>query len=152
MRDSIVLGAVAGTIGLVVMLAINLILFITEIAGLSILHQAARGVLPPGSPLGTAPALGLGLLVTLLLAIILGVLAVYIVSATGRDYAWFKGLVYGAAIWVLVYGLLGPLFIPVQVLRPDLPTSVSVLLGHLAYGLVAFLVAAQYRTASRERV
>lgn len=152
MRDTVVLGAIAGGIGYVVMLAINLVLFVTGVAGLSILHQAARGVLPPGSPLGTAPALGLGLLVTLLLAVLLGVLAVYIVSVTGRDYAWFKGLVYGAAIWVLLYGLLGPLFIPVQVLRPDLPTSLSVLVGHLAYGLVTFLVAAQYRTVTREPV
>lgn len=152
MRDTIVLGAVAGTIGAVVMLAVNLILFVGGVAAFSQLHQAARAVLPPGSPLGTTPALALGLVVTLMLAIILGLFAVYIVNKTGRDYAWFKGLLYGIAVWVVVYGLLGPLFVPVQILRPDLLTSVSFLASHLAYGLVTFLVAAQYRPLPRELV
>jgi|Deesub1362A_J573_1020465.scaffolds.fasta_scaffold00029_152 hypothetical protein len=150
MRDTVVVGAVAGFIGGVVMLAINLILFVGGVIALSQLHQGARAVLPPGAALGTAPALALGLVVTLLLAIILGVVGVYLLRATGRDYAWFKGLLFGGAVWVLVYGLLGPLLIPMPILRPDLLTSASFLVSHLAYGLVTFLVAAQYRPVTRE--
>lgn len=150
MRDSVLIGAVSGLIGGVVMLALNLILFVTGITAVSQLHQGARAVLPPGVALESAPALALGAVETFLIAAILGVAAVYFLRATGRDYAWLKGLLYGAAAWFLLYGLLGPLVIPMPVLRPDLATSVSLLAGHLLYGLVTFLVAAQYRTEARE--
>lgn len=152
MRDTVVIGTVSGLIGGAVMLAINLMLFMTGSAALTQLHQGARAVLPPGSPLGTAPALALGAVVTLMLAVLLGILAVYILQATGRDYTWLKGLLYGLTVWVAGYGLLAPLFVPMQIMRPDLLTSVSSLASHLAYGLVTFLVAAQYRPVTRERL
>jgi len=152
MRDTVVIGTVAGLIGGAVMVAVNLTLFVAGVIPLSQLHQGARAVLPPEAALDSAPALAMGAVVTLMVAVLLGVLAVYILQATGRDHAWFKGLLYGLTVWVVGYGTLAPLAVPVPILRPDLSTSAASLLGHLLYGLTVFLVAAQHRPETRERL
>ncbi|MEW6173449.1 MAG: hypothetical protein AB1510_10350 [Bacillota bacterium] len=145
MQDTVYSGTIAGTIGGLVKLAINLVLYVLGVAKTTSLHMAAAALLPRGVALNLPSSLMVGLAVDWLVAVALGIIGVYIVRLTGRDFLWLKGVVYGGLIWVVGCGYLATAVVPAWLLRPDPATSVSVLAAHLAYGLTALFVAGRYK-------
>lgn len=143
-QDTVASGTVAGTLGGLVKLAINLVLYVIGVAKTTTLHASAAALLPPGAPLGLPSSLMVGLVVDWLIGVGLGILGAYILRLTGRDFLWLKGIVYGGLIWVLGYGFLATLVVPKWLIRPDLATSASMLAAHLAYGLTTLFVAGRY--------
>jgi len=143
--DTVYAGTIAGTIGGLVKLALNLVLYVLGAAKTTSLHFAAAALLPKGTALNKPSSLMVGLAVDWLVAVALGISVVYIVRLTGRDFLWLKGVIYGGLIWVVGYGYLAALVVPAWLLRPDPATSVSVLAAHLAYGLTALFVAGRYK-------
>lgn len=136
-------GTFAGILGDLVKLAVNLVLYIIGVAGTTSLHIAAAALLPARVAQGP-PFLMLGLVVEMLVAAGLGILGAYLVRATGRDFLWLKGIVYGGIIWVIGYGLLAPLLAPRWLVLPNLATSMAMLAAHLAYGLTTLFIVGRY--------
>lgn len=79
------------------------------------------------------------------LSTIIAVIAFYCLQKIGTDYLLFKGFVFGLAVYFLVYGWLAKTVIPVEVLQPDLATSVVYLLGNLIYGITMTICLAKFR-------
>lgn len=69
MQDTVYAGTIAGTLGGLVMLAVNLVLYVLGIAKTTILHAAAAIILPGNIALITPPVLLLGLVTHWLLAV-----------------------------------------------------------------------------------
>jgi len=66
-------------------------------------------------------------------AALLGVLYVNIFRLTGKDWATTKGLVFGAATWIIVYGIAGTLLRLPQ--SAGIAASFVLIGGHLVFGL-----------------
>jgi len=145
MQNTVYTGVIAGTLGGAAKLAVNLLFYLAGIAKITTVHSAAAALLPKGTALGTPPSLATGLAVEWLVAVLLGIIAVYLLRLTGRDLLWLKGIVYGGLTWVFGYGYLATLLVPEPLLRPDLATSAAMLAAHLAFGLTALFVAGRYQ-------
>ncbi|MEW6573406.1 MAG: hypothetical protein AB1374_07220 [Bacillota bacterium] len=92
MQDTVYAGTVAGTLGGVVILAVNLVLYVLGIVKTTILHAAAAIILPGNIALITPPVLLLGLVTHWLLAVFFGVLGVF----SGLYYSRFRTRLYVA--------------------------------------------------------
>lgn len=146
MQDTVYAGAVAGTLGGLAKLAVNLILYLLGAAKTTTLHMAAAALLPKGTALNIPSSLTVGLAVDWLVAVLLGIIGVCVIRVTGRDFLWLKGAVYGGLIWVIGCGYLAVPVVPPWLLRPDLATSVSMLVTHLAFGLIVLFVAGRCKS------
>ena len=72
----------------------------------------------------------------LIISAVLGVILVYLFSALGKEYAWLKGMMFGALVWIFDYGFVGPL--SGFILPGMLPRDYFIVLGyHLLFGLIA---------------
>ncbi len=72
-----------------------------------------------------------------LMAATLGILTVYLILWTGKEYWWLKSiLVSNAAMFLLVYGLFYTLAYP-KIVPWDLNTNWSIFIGNLIFGLTA---------------
>lgn len=77
------------------------------------------------------------------LAVLLGVMLVYVMRIMGKDYAIIKGIMFGAASYVLIYGIAMTLnFTRVSLLTP-LPNFV-LLFPHVIFGGIAGWVIKRY--------
>ena len=104
-NDRIVLGIVSGLTGnmakMVVMTFAKNINW-SEITG----REKAAGMLIPVHQAYSSKGKIVGHVADNVVAMILGVCTVYMLSITGRDKAWLKGLASGEAMWVGIYGVL----------------------------------------------
>jgi hypothetical protein len=144
MQDMVCAGTIAGTLGALVKLAVNLLLCVASIAKTTTLHLSAA-LLPKGVALNTAGSLTTGVAVCWLVSALLGTIGVYILRLTGRRFLWLKGILYGGLIWVVGYSYLATLVVPERLLRPNPATSVAMLAAHLAFGLTALFVAGSHK-------
>ncbi|MEW6770313.1 MAG: hypothetical protein AB1330_02865 [Bacillota bacterium] len=146
MRDTVYSGTIAGTLGAPVKLAVNLLFYVASVAKTTTLHLSAAALLPKGVALNTpAASLTIGVAVCWLVSALSGIIGVYILRLTGRDFLWLKGIIYGGLIWVVGYGYLATLVVPERLLRPDLATSVAMLTAHLAFGLTVLFAAGSHK-------
>ncbi|PKM47832.1 MAG: hypothetical protein CVV03_01235 [Firmicutes bacterium HGW-Firmicutes-8] len=68
------------------------------------------------------------------IASLLGILYVNIFRLTGRDWATTKGLIFGAATWIIIFGIMGKLLnLPEQ---GDITVAFILIIGHLIFGVV----------------
>lgn len=68
-------------------------------------------------------------------AILLGILTVYYIRATGTDYWWLKGLIISNAImYTVIYGFLFSLG-GAKIVPLNIPTNFTVLIGNVIFGL-----------------
>lgn len=68
-------------------------------------------------------------------AILLGILTVYYIRATGTDYWWLKGLIISNVImYTVVYGFLFTLG-GAKIIPFNIPTNFTVLIGNVIFGL-----------------
>jgi len=70
-------------------------------------------------------------------AALLGIIFINIFRITGRDWAFTKGIIFGAATWVLLHGITANLLdLPQQT---GIPLAFALLGGHLVFGIITSL-------------
>ncbi len=139
-RDSIALGTVAGLLGNIPPLIFNLLsiqlgfskTYFFQISGGIYLFR--RFTMEPGGIL-------LGSLVWLFTGAFLGIVIVYLLRLTGRDYWWLKGIIISNFLmFVVMYGVIYSLG-GSRVVPWDIPTNLSVLAENILFGITtAYLV------------
>ncbi|MFZ5641277.1 MAG: hypothetical protein ACOY4Q_11410 [Bacillota bacterium] len=139
-RDSIALGAVTGVAATVPQLIVNYISFQLGFAKYYA-FQLSGGIYLLKNLTDNLWGLILGGIVWEFTAAFLGIVTVYLLRWTGRDYWWLKGvLVSNAIMFIIIYGfvfgLVGPKVVP-----RDIETNFSVLLENLIFGVTtAYLI------------
>jgi len=141
MRDTAVKGLIAGIAGGLFFQVFVWIFYLMGIAASTPFRLGAYILIRPGLDIGSLPAQGLGAVQHFALSALLGVITVYILRLMGPDFSGVKGLVFGGLIYFLVYGVLAKAVIPVQILQPNLATSIVYLFGNLFFGLTTTSVA-----------
>lgn len=137
-RDKIALGTFAGFIGSIPGLLVN---FLSYQLGHSNYYsfQLAGGVYLLKNLTGSLSGIILGGIAWESMAGFLGILLVYLIHFTGRDYWWLKGIVISNGIfYILIYGFffsLGGGPVGPKVVPWDIKTNYTVLLENLIFGL-----------------
>lgn len=122
-------GGIAGGIALILALQIAS-LFIKEPYP-KLLH-VAHMFIPPGQD-HTFGGQVIAYIAHFTISSLLGILFANIFRLTGRDWATTKGIIFGAAAWVIIYGITGNLLnLP---LRTSIVASFVIIAGHLIFGL-----------------
>lgn len=143
MRDSGVIGLISGIAGGIIFQLFIWIFYLFGFAGVTP-SQIGTYLFAHTTQITTLSAQIIGMTAHLTNSALLGVIAVYILRLMGTDYLWVKGVAYGSAIHLLVYGAILKIFIPVKVLQPNLTTSLVFLISHILFGIVTAAVAGHY--------
>lgn len=143
--DTAVVGVLAGVLGGTTHQLFMWVFYLMKIAKITPFQLGAYVAIKPGLDITSIPAQLLGMLQHYALSTIIAVIAFYCLQKIGTDYLLFKGFVFGLAVYFLVYGWLAKTVIPVEVLQPDLATSVVYLLGNLIYGITMTICLAKFR-------
>jgi len=133
-KDRITLGIISGIIGNI---AKNLTFKGLSKTGLrdDDIHAKAAGIFMSRRKAKTEAGKGIGILTDFCIACKLGILLVYLLSATGKDHPYLKGASLGQSAWVMMYGVLSSLGGSRS--HPVSPrTSFSNFLAHTVYGVV----------------
>lgn len=136
MKDKIdrsIIGALGGLVG-----GLAFILFL-QLAGIyvkdsypKVIHVAHLFV-PAGTD-HTFPGKIIAHIAHFTVASLLGILYVNIFRLTGRDWVTTKGIIFGAATWVVLYGFMGRLLnLPLQ---SGAASAFVILTTHLLFGVV----------------
>lgn len=132
-KDRITLGIISGIIGNI---AKNLASMGLSKVGLrdDNIHTKAAGIFMSRREAKTKAGKGLGILTDFCIACKLGIILVYLLSATGKDHPYLKGASLGQSAWVIMYGVLSSLGGSKS--HPVSPrTSFSNYLAHTVYGV-----------------
>lgn len=134
MKDKIMFGAIVGLLADGVKLIVNYIGFLLKFSDVVFWQITATRFLAKNelfSPL----AYVIGGLADLTMAALLGIVFIYILTYTGRDYDYFKGVGFGLAVWVVLFGtVLGH---SVQSKLSVDPSGIVVTaIAHLVFGLM----------------
>lgn len=143
MKDKVVTGTVTGLLADSIKLSFNYVAFRLHFATVTFWQIAASRFLGKDS-LYKPIAYLIGAVTDLTVTSIVGVLFIYFLHYTGRDYIWLKGIGFGLTIWVL---LLGTLLTQSQVKLNLTPFDIVVtFIAHLIYGLsLAFIAKKLYK-------
>lgn len=135
-KDKIALGTLVGTTATIPQLIINFFMVQLHFSNFYD-FQISGGIYLYKNLTYTFWGIVFGGLVWEFMAAGLGILVVYFVFITGKDYWWLKGLVISNAVmFIFVYGLFYTLAAP-RIVPWDLGTNWSVFLENLIFGLTA---------------
>lgn len=143
-KDTFVIGVIAGIVGGTVYQGFVWVFYLIGIAKITPYHLGAYILIKPGSDITSISSQLLGMVQHYALSVLFAVIALYLLRIMGTDYAWLKGLFWGAIIYFLVYGLLAKAVIPVGILQPDLVTSTIFMFGNVIFGVVTVLTLVKY--------
>jgi hypothetical protein len=132
-QDTLIYGAMAGIAGTIAKEAID---FLSVVLGWSkylYWHIAASIFILP-EEVTQAGGLILGALGDLVAGSLFGIVLLYILKYTGKDYLYFKGLGFGWLIWLGFFGLVVNIHI-IRITPTDIGTSLSAFLEHSVFGL-----------------
>jgi len=135
-EDTVALGSVAAFAAATAQMVMDLISHYFIFQGKYMGYQISAGVyLHPqltNDPLGVA----LGVIVWFFQAAMLGIILVYVLKITGRDFWWLKGLIVSNGImFVWIYGFL--LTLGARRIVPfDMRTNWTVLTSNIVFGLL----------------
>ncbi|MBS3901041.1 MAG: hypothetical protein KGZ54_03345 [Dethiobacter sp.] len=138
-RDRFILGIACGLAGNVIKM--SLMSFAkkknwAEITG----QEKSAGMLLPAHQAYSSSGKIVGIVADNVVATILGVGTVYMLAFTGKDKALIKGLAFGEATWVSLYGVLSTM--GATLVGPLSPKTVlSEMVGHAVFGAAAALTA-----------
>jgi hypothetical protein len=138
MKDKVVIGVITGLLADAVKLTFNYLAFRLHFASVVFWQITASRFLEKADlykPIGYIVGAATDLTVTS----VIGVLFIYFLHFTGRDYTWLKGAGFGLTLWVL---LLGTLLLQSQA-KLDLVSSdiIVTVIAHTVYGLSLGLIA-----------
>jgi len=138
MRDRFMRGLLAGMIGGIAALAVNL--FFNDVLNFGKLHfYQISGVMIFGHlPLGLAQSI-FAEIGHIGLSAAVGIVLAYLLPKIKTDYLWIKGIFAGLAVWFAVYATTVLFDVP-AVLKTDLPSALTNFLASVAYGLVTVIV------------
>ncbi len=141
MKDKVVIGIVTGLLADAIKLSFNYLAFRLNFATVVFWQIAASRFLEKND-LYQPLAYIVGGITDLTVTSIAGILFIYFLHFTGRDYIWLKGTGFGLTIWV---ALLGTLLVQSRV-KLDLATSdiIVTAIAHLIYGLSLALFAKRF--------
>lgn len=138
LRDRFMRGMLAGLIGGLAALAVNL--FFNDVLNFGKLHfyqisgVMIFGHLPHGLMQSIFAEIGhLGLSATV------GIILAYVLPKAKTSYLWIKGIFAGLAVWFAVYATTVLFEVP-SVLKTDLPSALTNFLASVVYGLVTALM------------
>lgn len=103
MKDRIILGAMVGLLADVVKLLVNLTGYLLNYSHVVFWQITATRFLDK-TDLFKPAAYIIGGIADLTMAALLGVAFIYLLHLTGRDYDYVKGMGFGLAVWVLLFG------------------------------------------------
>ncbi len=130
--DRTVIGAAGGIVGgLAFILAVQLFSLAVKGPYPKILH-IAHLFIPPGQD-HVFWGKVIGHIAHFTVSALLGIIFINIFRLTGKDWATAKGLIYGAALWIIIYGVMGVLLRLPQ--KASISVSFIILTTHLIYGL-----------------
>lgn len=67
------------------------------------------------------------------ISILLGIICINFFRLTGRDWATIKGIIFGLAIWIILYGMMGTILkIPE---KGNILIGFAFIVGHLIFGI-----------------
>ena len=147
MKDKVAIGTIVGLLADVTKLLFNYLAFNLHFTNV-IFWQIAAARFLERNDLFKPMAYFLGAVTDLTVTAIIGVLFIYFLHFTGRDYIWLKGTGFSMVIWVIV---LGTLLVQSQAKLNLQSTDVSVtFLAHLVYGFsLAFAARKLYKLPTR---
>ena len=134
-RDGFALGAISGVIGTIPQIIFDLIsvqlgyskFYAFQISGSIYLYKSLTY-----RPMG----LILGGLIWETTGVLLGIITVYLIRLTGKEYWWLKGLVVSNLfMFTIIYGFLFSLG-AARIIPWDIPTNVTIFMGNIIFGLV----------------
>lgn len=135
-KDRIVLGVVAGLTANLTKQAIEWTAYRYHITREVGADKAAGFLLPPNK-IRTKAGRCIGLVADSSIAACLGILGVYVLTFTGKDYPLVKGVCIGNATWTMAYGILTRMGVSSSVYR-DKDTTAVAWLSHTAFGISKF--------------
>ncbi len=147
MKDKVAIGTIVGLLADVTKLLFNYLAFNLHFTNV-IFWQIAAARFLERNDLFKPMAYFIGAVTDLTVTAIIGVLFIYFLHFTGRDYIWLKGAGFSLVIWVIV---LGTLLVQSQAKLNLQSTDVSVtFLAHLVYGFsLAFAARKLYKLPTR---
>lgn len=133
MKDKIMAGLVVGLLADVVKLAVNYSFFLLGFVK-TVFWQVAATRFLSSSELFKPVAYLIGGLVDLTTTAVLGVIFIYLIRFTGRDYVWYKGAGFGLIVWVGLFGTVLAEAVE-RKLPADARTIIVTAVAHLIFGL-----------------
>ena len=134
-RDEVALGAAASLIATIPQILVD---FISVQLGFSKYYafQISGSIYLARGLAGKGEGVILGGLVWEFMAVLLGVLTVYILKFTGRDYWWLKGIAISNIImFIVIYGFLHSLG-SATIIPLDFQTNLALFIDNIVFGLV----------------
>lgn len=145
LRDRVIIGSLIGILADIVKLTFNYLAFLLNYTNVVFWQLTATRFLENGD-LFSPIALLIGGVADLTITAILGVIFLFFIDYTGADYLWIKGIGFGMAVWVGLFGtLLGQ---SVQGKINQEPSSILVtMVAHFIFGLsLAFFTRLFYQS------
>ncbi len=133
--DSVIIGGMAGFIGTIIKEILD---FLNVLIGWSkylYWHLAASVFVQP-TAVNHPGALILGALGDLITGAMFGVILLYTIKLTGKDYLYIKGLAFGWLIWLGVFGLMMNIEI-VRITPTDIGSNLCAFVEHSVFGISA---------------
>ena len=149
LQDRIIVGSIIGLLADAVKLITNYAAFLLNFTDVVFWQITATRFLAQ-SDLFKPVVLLIGGVADVTVTAVLGVIFFYIIDYTGRDYLWIKGIGFGMAVWVVLFGtLLGQ---SVQGKIPQGPSGILVtIMAHFVFGLsLAFFTWLYYKYAAKQ--
>lgn len=147
MKDKVVIGAITGLLADAVKLTLN---YLASRFGFTsvVFWQIAASRILETKQINQPMAYLVGGVTDLTVTAIIGIVFIYFLHFTGRDYIWLKGAGFGLTIWVF---LLGTVLIQSRAkLNLTASDMIVTMLAYLAYGLaLAFWAKKYYRLPTK---
>ncbi|NLC51648.1 MAG: hypothetical protein GX764_05005 [Firmicutes bacterium] len=138
MSDRYLIGTAAGIIAAALKIALNWIFFFFDMTLVTEAHLGAMLVSPDNVEIPAA--LFMGAVIHLLLGTVFDVLLMFFLHASGKDYYWLKGGIYGALLWLVFFLLIPSLLFSEQTFRNVITAAVH-LITNVVFGFAAsFLI------------
>lgn len=143
MKDTLTIGAIAGTAGTIVM---HLLSLLFESLGLVKINslQVSAAIFLDWSQVKTPIGFIVGAIVHLLIGAAGGVLLAFFMRYAGKDYHPIKGLALAGFMLLVGMGLIIPVIGIVPQLKRDSLTVLFHIISFMAYGLVVSYAIARY--------
>ncbi len=132
-QDKVLAGVLIGLFADVVKLIINYLFYLFNFTNV-VFWQITAARFLDRNDLFKPAAYFIGAIADLTVTVTLGIVFVYVIYFTGKNYLWMKGVGFGLVVWVGLFGtLLGQ---AVQAKLPQAPSGIMVTIAaHLVFGL-----------------
>lgn len=135
-KDEIALGALAGFLATIPQFIFNLISVYFSYSKFYSFQFSGSIFLRPSltlTPLGIV----IGTFMWVSMATVLGIIIVYLLKYTGKDYWWLKGILVSVSLmFTIIYGFLQSFGIT-KIVPNDIPTNLTHLIGNIIFGAFA---------------